>query len=109
MSLISDDYLGDQRFSYNQMLSFTYRAGTDNVRISREDIIIEGAGFRITAPIYNQGNPDPGTTEQRYEFLLHEHRENQWMPEMTSHQFIEMLSNLTAIKIRATYTHDGEW
>ena len=40
------------------------RIGEDGSRVSREDIIIEGAGFRVTAPIYAQANPQPSTLDQ---------------------------------------------
>ena len=60
----TDDYLGDQRYSYNRFLTFTFRVGEDGSRVSREDIIIEGAGFRISAPIYSQGNPQPSSINQ---------------------------------------------
>lgn len=61
---VVDKFLGDQRFSYNRFMTFTMRIGEDGSRVSREDIIIEGGGFRITTPIYSQGNPQPSTLDQ---------------------------------------------
>ena len=53
--LFPERYLGDQRFSYDQHLSFTLRCGEEGARASVLDIIIEGGnGLRISAPIFAQ-------------------------------------------------------
>jgi len=49
-------YLGDQRFSYGLDLAFTLRVGEDGARASVDDVIIEGDGRRISAPIFAQDN-----------------------------------------------------
>ena len=51
---VSDRYLGDQRFSYSRTLSFTLRVGEDGVSASVNDVIIEGGGVTVRAPIYAQ-------------------------------------------------------
>jgi len=53
---VPDRYLGDQRFSYGLALTFSLRVGEEGARGSVEDIIIEGDGRRISAPIFAQQN-----------------------------------------------------
>lgn len=103
-----DRYLGDHRFSYNQFLSFKFRIGESQARASRADIVLEGGnGQMVSLPIYAQKNPVPKATEQEYRFRLHEHADYEWQPHLQAEDFITLLSNLTAIKIRGTYNSDG--
>ena len=106
--LTSARYLGDQRFSYNQYLTYKLRIGEEQAAASILDIIIEGAGQRISAPFYSQGNPRPGLEVQEYKFRLNEHSNYQWYPQLKAETFISILANITAIKIRATYNPDGK-
>ncbi|XP_066981652.1 laminin subunit gamma-1 isoform X2 [Macrobrachium rosenbergii] len=103
-----DRFLGDQRASYNHDLSFLLRIGELGPQPSTEDIILEGAGLTISAPIFSQGNPIPSTEKQEYVFHLHEDSRFGWSPRLSSRDFMSLLSNLTAIKIRGTYTYDGK-
>uniref|UniRef100_A0A0P4W2M2 Laminin subunit gamma-1 n=1 Tax=Scylla olivacea TaxID=85551 RepID=A0A0P4W2M2_SCYOL len=100
-------FLGDQRASYNHKLSFYLRIGELGPQATTEDIILEGAGLAISAPIFAQGNSLPSTQKQKYTFHLHEDSKFGWSPRLTSRDFISLLSNLTAIKIRGTYTYEG--
>ena len=50
----ADRYLGDQRFSYSMNLSFTLRVGEDGASASVMDVVIEGDGIVVRAPIYSQ-------------------------------------------------------
>jgi len=102
-----DRYLGDQRFSYNLILSFSLRVGDDRSQAAVDDIIIEGAGLRVTSSIFAQNNQLPRIAAQEYQFRLNEHPSYQWTPRLTSGEFIRLLSNITALKIRATYTPQG--
>ena len=54
--LYSGRYLDDQRFSYGLDLTFTLRVGEEGARASVDDVIIEGDGRRISAPIFAQDN-----------------------------------------------------
>lgn len=45
--------------------------------------------------------------KQDYVFRLHEHADYGWQPRKSPRDFISILTNLTAIKIRATYTPQG--
>lgn len=100
-------YLGDQRASYNQLLAYTLRIGEDGPRATVEDLVLEGSGLTISQPIFGQGNPLPSSRRQEYKFRLHESVQYGWTPRLTSKDFISILANLTAIKIRVTYTPGG--
>ncbi|WAR30636.1 LAMC1-like protein [Mya arenaria] len=100
-------YLGDQRFSYNQFLSFKLRIGEESATPSIIDIIIEGSGQQISIPFYYQRNPTPGLEDQEFRFRLNEHPDYQWHPRLKSEAFISILTNVTAIKIRGTYSSEG--
>ena len=99
--------MGDQRGSYNQELNFTLRIGEHGPKPSAEDLILEGAGLRISQPIFGYRNSLPSTQEQEFSFRLHEKVEFGWNPRLSAHEFMSILSNLTGIKIRATYTPRG--
>jgi len=105
--LAPDRFLGDQRASYNQKLTFSLRISDAGGRASIEDIVLQGSGLSISLPIFGQGNELPGMQSQIYQFRLHEHPDYGWNPRLSSSDFISVLSNLTALKIRATYTPRG--
>ncbi len=102
-----DRYLGDQRASYNQQLLFTLRVSEAGARATIEDLVLEGSGLTISQPIFGQGNQLPITQNQAYSFRLHEHPDYGWNPRLSSRDFISVLANLTAIRIRGTYTPRG--
>ena len=107
ISCHAERYLGDQRFSYNQFLTFDLQIGEETARPSVVDIIFEGSGQRIATHIFAQGNPVPDVTSQSYAFRLHEDPQFQWSPRLKPQEFISILANVTALKIRATYNPDG--
>lgn len=102
-------YLGDQRLSYNQFLTFDLRTGEEEGRASVVDIVLEGSGQRVSSAIFTQGNKMPGIESHNYKFRLNEHPNYQWTPRINSQDFITILANLTAIKIRATYSSGGNF
>ncbi|XP_033116359.1 laminin subunit gamma-1-like [Anneissia japonica] len=97
------EYLGDQRYSYGQYLRFDLRVDQDNAQLSAEDLVIEGAGFKVTAPITAQGNQAPSQRSTTFVFRLHESPSYDWTSRLDTFSFQRMLSNLTSIRIRATY------
>ncbi|CAL4069011.1 unnamed protein product [Meganyctiphanes norvegica] len=103
-----DRFLGDQRAAYSHYLSFMLNVGELGPQASTEDIVLEGAGLTISAPVFAQGNPLPSTQKQEYRFRLHEDQQFGWSPRLTSRDFISLLANLTSIKIRGTYTYEGK-
>ena len=65
---VSGSYLGNQRFSYNQELSFKLRVSDNSAMESQDDIIIEAGGdkpTRIALSVTSQNNSLP-STEVRY-------------------------------------------
>ncbi|CAG9855706.1 unnamed protein product [Phyllotreta striolata] len=100
-------FLGDQRASYNQLLEFTLRIGDNRPIPTATDIILEGSGASVTNTIFAQKNKIPSMQPQVYKFRLHEHSDYGWQPRLNEKQFISILTNLTAIKIKGTYAPDG--
>ncbi|XP_001604560.2 laminin subunit gamma-1 [Nasonia vitripennis] len=104
-----DRFLGDQRTSYNQDLSFTLKISDNGPAPTARDIILEGGnGQQITQPIFGQNNSLPSTNATEFIFRLHEHPDYGWLPRLNSRAFISILANLTSIKVRGTYTHQGK-
>ena len=52
-------YLRDQRASYNHYLSFTLQVTEQGPQPTTEDIVLEGAGQRISVAIFSQENKLP--------------------------------------------------
>ncbi|XP_055378436.1 laminin subunit gamma-1 [Condylostylus longicornis] len=105
----SDRFLGNQRASYNHLLKFQlHLVGQISPNPSSYDVILEGSGSKIALPIFAQGNPLPDQNKREYKFRLHEHPDYQWQPSQSARSFMSILSNLTAIRIRASYSVQGE-
>lgn len=103
--LAPDRFLGDQRKSYNQLLQFSLRIGDNRAVPTATDIILEGDGKSVTNTIFAQNNLPPTIQRQEYSFRLHE---QSWQPRLNARDFISILTNLTAIKIRGTYGPHGQ-
>ncbi|KFQ19837.1 Laminin subunit gamma-1, partial [Merops nubicus] len=115
ISVISDSYfpiyfvaprkfLGNQVLSYGQNLTFTFRVDRRDTRLSAEDLVLEGAGLRVSVPLIAQGNSYPSENALTYTFRLHEATDYPWRPALTAFEFQKLLHNLTSIKIRGTYS-----
>ncbi|XP_064648977.1 laminin subunit gamma-1-like isoform X2 [Lineus longissimus] len=104
-------YLGDQRFSYDQDIQFTLRIGPgEQPRPSRTDLLIEGSTGQLSVPIYaqrNNRNDMPSDGYQNYTFRLNAHPDYEWLPRLQPVEFISILADIKAIKVRATYTAQG--
>ncbi|XP_071445859.1 laminin subunit gamma-1 [Hetaerina americana] len=105
--LAPERYLGDKRASYNRDLSFKLRIGETGPSPTVRDVILEGEGLSVTQTIFGQGNKLPSVKSQEFVFRLHEHQDYGWQPKLTAQDFMSVLSNLTAIKIRGSYTPEG--
>jgi len=105
----TEKFLGDQRLSYNSLLTFTLYLDDDHsdVRASVDDVVLEGDGLTVSAPIFALGNPTPSRTSHQYGYRLSEHGSYQWTPQLTTAEFIRLLANLTAIRIRAQFSAQG--
>ncbi|XP_007578148.1 laminin subunit gamma-1 [Poecilia formosa] len=115
VSLMSEDYqplylvapekfLRNQMLSYGQNLSMTFRVERRDARLSAEDLILEGADMRLAVPLIAQGNAYPNENMQTFVFRLHEQPGYPWRPTISDSDFQKLLHNLTAIKIRGTYS-----
>ncbi|KAM9719019.1 laminin subunit gamma-1 [Menidia menidia] len=115
LSLISEDYvpmyfiapgkfLGNQLLSYGQNLSLSFRVERRDARLSAEDLVLEGAGLRVAVPLIAQGNAYPNENTQSYVFRLHDSADYPWRPLISHSDFQKLLHNLTAVKIRGTYS-----
>lgn len=115
--LAPKEFLGNQLHSYAQELTFELRLVDLNqqnyvqsVRPSRKDIVLQSSHYNLEVylPIYgassaskSAGNQLPSNNPQIFTFKLDQY--SGWMPTLTSHDFQRMLSNLSSIKIRASY------
>ncbi|KAM4556041.1 laminin subunit gamma-1 [Fundulus diaphanus] len=115
VTLISEDYqplyfvapgkfLGNQMLSYGQKLSMNFRVERRDARLSAEDLILEGANMRVAVPLIVQGNAFPNENVQTFVFRLYNPPGNPWRPVVSDSDFQKLLHNLTAIKIRGTYS-----
>uniref|UniRef100_K7G499 Laminin subunit gamma-1 n=1 Tax=Pelodiscus sinensis TaxID=13735 RepID=K7G499_PELSI len=115
ISVISDSYfpiyfiapgkfLGNQVVSYAQNLTFSFRVDRQDTRLSAEDLVLEGAGLRVSVPLIAQGNSYPSENTVKYAFRLHEATDYPWRPSLRAFEFQKLLHNLTSIKIRGTYS-----
>ncbi|XP_007935855.1 laminin subunit gamma-2 [Orycteropus afer afer] len=96
-------FLGNQQVSYGQSLSFDYRVDRGGRHPSAHDVILEGAGLRITAPLMPLGKTLPCGITKTYTFRLNEHPGSNWSPQLSYFEYRRLLRNLTALRIRATY------
>ena len=103
----AEKFRGDRRSSYNQNLMFKLRIGENAPNPYLGDIEIVGANRSIQQTIFGQRNPMPSTTEQVYTFKLHEHPEYLWQPRLDARDFMALLSNVTEVRIRGTFTPLG--
>uniref|UniRef100_A0A674JQ18 Laminin subunit gamma-1 n=1 Tax=Terrapene triunguis TaxID=2587831 RepID=A0A674JQ18_9SAUR len=56
---VSGKFLGNQVLSYAQNLTFSFRVDRRDTRLSAEDLVLEGAGLRVSVPLIAQGNSYP--------------------------------------------------
>ncbi|XP_053103696.1 laminin subunit gamma-2 [Hemicordylus capensis] len=96
-------FIGNQQLSYGQKLSFDYHVNRPGRRPSQHDVVLEGAGLRVTAPLMPHGKMLPCRAVRTYTFRLDEHPSSNWSPRLTSTQYRQLMENLTALQIRATY------
>ncbi|XP_051556042.1 laminin subunit gamma-2-like [Myxocyprinus asiaticus] len=100
-------YLGNQALSYGQTLTFSLRLDRGVRRPSTSDVMLEGAGLKVTASLGDLRTVVPCGKKIAYTFRLDEQPGSKWRPQLTSTEFQRLLSNLTAIKIRGTFGENG--
>ncbi|TRZ04245.1 hypothetical protein DNTS_029928, partial [Danionella cerebrum] len=93
-------FLGNQALSYGQTLSFSLRLVKGVRHPSVSDVILEGAGFKVSASLGDLRTVVPCGKKKTYTFRLDEQLSSKWKPQLSSTEFQTLLSNLTAVKIR---------
>ncbi|KAF7638707.1 putative effector protein [Meloidogyne graminicola] len=98
-------FLGDQRFSYGKYLYFSYHKLTPYAPWSNLELqLIGNNGNILSLPFSSQQNLNVSTKIQNYKFKLHSDPKFQWNPQLNEINFIHILSNLSKIRIRATFS-----
>ncbi|KAF5900958.1 laminin subunit gamma-2-like, partial [Clarias magur] len=100
-------YLGNQVLSYGQTLSFVLRLSRGVRYPSTSDVVLEGSGLTVSAPLGNMRSVIPCGKKITYTFRLDEQPSSKWKPQLSAQAFQTLLSNLTAIKIRVTFGEGG--
>ncbi|XP_017326854.2 laminin subunit gamma-2 [Ictalurus punctatus] len=100
-------YLGNQALSYGQTLSFVLRLNRGVRYPSTSDVVLEGAGLKVSAPLGNMRTVISCGKKITYTFRLDEQPSSRWNPQLSVLEFQTLLSNLTAIKIRVTFGEGG--
>ncbi|KAI5103910.1 laminin subunit gamma-2 [Silurus meridionalis] len=100
-------YLGNQALSYGQTLSFVLRLSRGVRYPSPSDVVLEGAGLKVSAPLGNLRTVIACGKKITYTFRLDEQRNSKWTPQLSALEFQTLLSNITAIKIRVTFGEEG--
>ncbi|XP_058123627.1 laminin subunit gamma-1 [Anopheles ziemanni] len=107
--LAPDRFLGDQRASYNRLFKFRLQiVGQPRVEVGAYDVVLQSGNSSISLPIFAQNQGMPSEESREFAFRLHENPEYLWNPSNSARGFMSILSNLTAIKIRAIYSNHGE-
>ncbi|XP_069837240.1 laminin subunit gamma-2 [Dendropsophus ebraccatus] len=96
-------FLGDQSRSYGQTFSISFRVDRGRHRAGAEDVILEGGGLRVTAPLTSSKTSLPCRLPQTYTFRLDELAFSPWTPKISHFDFRRLLSNVTSLRIRGTY------
>ncbi|XP_040911632.1 laminin subunit gamma-2 [Toxotes jaculatrix] len=100
-------YLGNQLLSYGQDFSFSLRLDRGVRHPSTNDVILEGAGLKVSASLGDLRSIVPCGQKINYRFRLDEQPGSRWRPQLSSLQFQTLLQNLSAVKIRATFGENG--
>ncbi|KAJ8390414.1 hypothetical protein AAFF_G00108080 [Aldrovandia affinis] len=101
------EFLGNQVLSYGQNLSFSLRLDRGTRRPSKSDVVLEGAGLRVSASLGDLRTVLLCGQKTTHTFRLDERAGSRWQPQISSLQFQKLLQNLTAIKIRGTFGANG--
>ncbi|XP_026230068.1 laminin subunit gamma-2 [Anabas testudineus] len=100
-------YLGNQLLSYGQNFSFSLRLDRGVRHPSTNDVILEGAGLKVSASLGDLRSIVPCGQKITYIFRLDEKSGSKWRPQLSTFQFQTLLQNLDAVKIRATFGENG--
>lgn len=101
---LPNEFNGDRHLSYNQELRFNMRLSKDvSLDLSRFDVLIDGAFSRkiSLALVDNQEKVKPSTKWETFIFKISP--ESSWIPRERQREFMVLISNITAIKIRVNY------
>nr|XP_060630471.1 laminin subunit gamma-2 [Anolis sagrei ordinatus] len=98
-----DKFLGNQQLSYGQTVSFDYRVNRPGHHPSHHDVVLEGAGFKISTPLAPHGKVLSCRASKTYTFRLDEHPSSNWNPRLSKTEYHQLIGNLTSLRIRATF------
>ncbi|XP_043914324.1 laminin subunit gamma-3 isoform X2 [Protopterus annectens] len=93
-----DKFLGNQLFSYGQLLSLSFQIDVENLFTIPFQLILEGPGLSLSASLPLSFQDIPVYHEQNFTFRLYE-SEAGIQTSVPSFEFHRMLSNLSALKI----------
>jgi laminin gamma 1 len=93
-------FLGNQRKSYNQDMRFELKFRKDLPKLTRKDILLENNQFGLK--VYKQLNYESFDENKEFQqFSIKLKETDGWIPSMSAKDFQRLLSNLTALRVRA--------
>nr|XP_040053897.1 laminin subunit gamma-3 isoform X2 [Gasterosteus aculeatus aculeatus] len=101
-----EKFLGQQVYSYGQLLSITFTSETPELLPHRVTLLLQGAGVTLSADLSPQPALGGGLTSQRsFVVRLHEN-EMRFQPPLSASAFQQLLNNLTALRISNAGGHN---
>ncbi|XP_051552482.1 laminin subunit gamma-3-like [Myxocyprinus asiaticus] len=94
-----DKFLGNMLRSYGRILSVSFTAELEELLPRSVTVVLEGSGISVTANLYSQKKPYPSLDKTPINTLTLRLTEKDVQPSIASYEFLQMLYNLTALRI----------